>query len=159
MSSLKKQPLVLAADWIVLCVSMCWSICKGCWPLSFRCLSSSQRSCDIFWCWSARRLRPLTSPSAWGKPRNPCQSPTPFWAPESKHASNVGYRRWSRFGTRRKRHNWWKGVAACRARAQCQNISVALLSCTLIHTIIFHFQWVMELKMLFSFSYLTEHEL
>lgn len=57
---------------------VCWGVWIGCWPLPFCSLSSSQRSCEIFWCWSALRLGPLTFPSAaiicMGEP---CDTPPP----------------------------------------------------------------------------------
>lgn len=112
---------------------------------------TSSEAADLSRCWS--RFCTGEEPCEPVPITNPSLSP-----PASKHASNVGDRRWSRFGTREKDG---KVLLHARARARCPNIAVALLSCTFIHRSIFHFHWVMELKGQFSYSYsyLTEREL
>lgn len=113
---------------------------------------TSSEAADLSRCWTG--FCPGKNPATW------CQSPTFSEPPWKQTRFKRGWREMMTLWHTWKRHNWGKGVAACRSKGPCPHM-VAPPSGTFIHRSIFHFHWVTELKGQFSFSYsyLTEREL
>lgn len=135
MSLLKKASSCFSCtlDCVVLaCVDF---ICKGCWPLPFCCLSSSQRSCDIFWCWSACRPRPLTFPGAGhafarGRTLRPRSNHQPFSEPPWKQTRfQRGWQKMITLWHTWKRHNWRK--RCCCMQEQGHSVQTSWWHCFL----------------------------
>lgn len=158
---------VLAADQIVLSVTMCWLIRSGCWPLTFLlCFPHrgpvTYSGVEVLVAWG-RWPFPALLTFAWVEHCDLCQSTTLFWALKA----NAPLWSWHRpqkettlqRDTRRRQKT---GMLLHAARVQwCVKAFVALLPCVLIHisNIVFTLQpskYYRKLKIQFP---LTEGEM